>query len=72
MRGHDDISVHAQAFVLDAEVQAIGDDFAGFFADEDGKPIHDREGRKVDSDTFHDAIAFQCACPFRLCRMIIT
>lgn len=70
MRGHDDISVHTQAFGLDAEVQAVGNDFAGVFADEDRKPSYNCEGYEIDPYALDNSIVFQYRLPFRSRRII--
>ncbi len=58
MIGHDDICVDAQAFILDAEIQAAGDNFASGFFDKDRKPFNHRECHKVDADAFQNSITF--------------
>ncbi len=56
--GHDDIGIHAQEFIADAEVEAVGNDLAGSFIDEDREPVHDGEGDIINGDVFDDTVTF--------------
>jgi len=56
--GHKYICIDPQCFVPDAEIQAVGDDFAGGFLDKNRKPFHDRECHKITTDAFKDSVMF--------------
>ena len=58
MGGHDDKGVGAEVLVGVAMVQAVCDDFAGGFGDEDGEPFDDGEGEEVKADPFLNAVVF--------------
>jgi hypothetical protein len=51
--------------VFDTEAQAVGDDLAGRFIDEDRQPFHDGKGDIIQSHSVDNAIAFHAAiiCP---------
>jgi len=42
--GHDHIRIDPEMFLLDTEIQTIGDDFAGSLIDEYGQPFNHTEG----------------------------
>jgi hypothetical protein len=47
-----------QEFIADAEVEAVSDDLAGSFIDEDRQPVHDGEGDIINGDVFDDTVTF--------------
>ena len=58
MSWHNDVGIHAQEFIADAEVQAFGDYFTGSFIDKYRQPFNDRKGYKIGAYSFDDAIFF--------------
>ncbi len=58
MRGHDDERVDTEVLLTVTEIEAIADDTAWFFADEDRQLLDDREGEEIDGIVLENAVGF--------------
>ncbi len=56
--GHDNKSIDAKLFLAITKVQAVCDNGAGFWGDENGEPFDDGVGQVIDGGLGVDAIAF--------------
>ena len=57
MRGHNDECVCAEVFLVVTEAQAVGDDLARAFADEDRQPIYNTERAEIKRGVGMDSVA---------------
>ena len=55
---HQNICIYAHELILDTEIQAIRDDLAGPFLDENRQPFNNRKSYKIDMNPLLDAVSF--------------
>ena len=58
MGWHNNVGVYSQKFVGGAEIQTVGDNFAGNFIDEYWQPFNNGECDKISTYSFDNTILF--------------